>query len=82
MKKTKTSLPIDLPFKLRKEFVAELAELAVPLTIVFNHCLQKGVYPTKWKFEWVTPVPKVKTPKAFKRFHGQAIIVICSKSFE
>jgi len=57
MKKTKSTLPIDLPYKLRKEFAPELA---VPLTNIFNSCLKEGKYPAMWKYEWVTPIPKTK----------------------
>ena len=56
MKKTKSTLPIDLPYKLRKEFAPELA---VPLTNIFNSCLKEGKYPAMWKYEWVTPIPKI-----------------------
>ncbi len=59
MKKTKSTLPIDLPYKLRKEFAPELA---VPLTNIFNSCLKEGKYPAMWKYEWVTPIPKIKNP--------------------
>ena len=36
MKRTKSVLPIDLPYKLRTEFAAVLA---LPLTNIFNTCL-------------------------------------------
>ena len=42
MKKTKSCLPIDLPYKIRKEFAAELA---APLTNILNSCLRDGKYP-------------------------------------
>ena len=46
-KKTKSTLPIDIPYKLRR---ACAAELAAPLTKL-------------WKHEWVTPAPKVANTK-------------------
>ena len=56
-KKTKSTLPIDIPEALRKEAAEFLAE---PLTDIFNACLEQGIYPRPWKKEWVTPVPKGK----------------------
>ena len=56
-KKTKSTLPIDLPESLRKEGAEFLAE---PLTNIYNTCLAEGTYPRTWKQEWVTPVPKGK----------------------
>ena len=55
LKKTKSTLPGDLPDKLRKEASLFLAE---PVTHIFNACLNQGVYPEPWKMESVTPVPK------------------------
>jgi hypothetical protein len=79
MKKTKSTLPIDLPYKLRKEFAAELA---TPLTDIFNSCLQAGTFPQKWKFEWVTPVPKVKNPEKMKDLRKISCTSDYSKLFE
>ena len=79
MKKTKTVLPIDIPYKLRKEFAAELA---APLTDIFNTCLAQGSYPLKWKFEWVTPVPKVKNPVSIKDLRKISGTSDYSKLFE
>ena len=55
LKKTKSTLPGDLPDKLRKEAAIFLAE---PLTNILNSCLSQGAYPNTWKEESVTPVPK------------------------
>ena len=60
---TKSTLPSDIPAKLRKEVSVELA---VPLTHVINSCLAHGVYPDQWKREWVSPIPKVKEPQVLK----------------
>ena len=56
-KKTKTTLALDIPDKLRKEASVFMAK---PLTDIFNSCLREGVYPRIWKHEYVTPVPKKK----------------------
>ena len=55
--KTKSTLPIDLPDKLRIECALDLAE---PLTDIINSCLRTGQFPAAWRREWVTPVPKAK----------------------
>ena len=62
-KKTKSTLPIDLPESIRKESAEFLAE---PLTNIFNSCLKQGQYPNIWKQEFVTPVPKGKNDKVLK----------------
>ena len=55
--KTKSTLPIDLPDRLRIECAIDLAE---PLTDIINSCLRTGQFPVAWRREWVTPVPKPK----------------------
>ena len=63
LKNTKSTLDIDLPNKLRKEFAVELT---APMTDIINTSLQQQVYPTLWKKELITPVPKVTHPKQLK----------------
>ena len=46
IKKTKSTLPIDIPDKLREECAAHLAS---PLTTIINNCLTQSVYPELWK---------------------------------
>ena len=55
--KTKSTLPIDIPDKLRVECAVDLAE---PLTDIFNSCLRAGSFRVMWRREWCTPVPKPK----------------------
>ena len=55
--KTKSTLPIDIPDRLRVECAVDLAE---PLTDIFNSCLRAGSFPVMWRREWCTPVPKPK----------------------
>ena len=54
--KTKSTLPVDIPDKLRLECAIDLAE---PMTEIINSCLRDGKFPTSWRREWVTPVPKI-----------------------
>ena len=61
MKKKKSTVLNDLPWKLIYEFSVELAE---PLCHIFNSSLIEGIWPEMWKHEIVTPVPKVFPPKS------------------
>ena len=79
LKKTKSTQPIDLPYKLRKEFAPELAG---PLTDIFNSCLEQHLNPSLWKQEWVTPVPKVKNPKTITDLRKISSTSEYSKLFE
>ena len=60
IRKTKSTLPIDIPDKLRNECAVFLA---APLTLIINSSLSESVYPALWKREWVTPAPKVSNPQ-------------------
>ena len=80
MKKTKSTLPIDIPDRLRKECALNLAE---PMTDIMNSCLRAGKFPVPWRREWVTPVPKVKNqPKTVKEVRKIASTSDYSKVFE
>ena len=55
--KTKSTLPIDIPDRLRIKCAVNLSE---PLADIINSCLREGTYPVMWRREWCTPVPKPK----------------------
>ena len=63
LKKTKSTFPIDLPEKIRKEFSYELTK---PLMDIVNSSLMQGVFPKIWKEELVSPVPKKEYLKVIK----------------
>ena len=63
LKNTRSTNDIDLPNKLRKEFSVELA---TPMTDIINTCLNQQCFPTLWKRELITPVPKITHPKVIK----------------
>ena len=63
IKKTKSTLPLDIPDKLRQECSLFLAK---PLSNIINDSLSTSVYPRDWKLEWVTPAPKITHPKVIK----------------
>ena len=79
MKNTKSTLPIDIPDRLRKEFSVELA---APLTNIILACLENQVYPKLWKNEWVTPAPKISNPKILKDLRKISCTSTFSKLFE
>ena len=79
LKNTKSTFDIDLPNKVRKEFSADLC---TPLADIINTCLEEGVYPQLWKFETITPVPKVTHPKTLKDLRKISSTSDYSKVFE
>ena len=60
LKKTRSTLPIDVPEKIRRECALFLAE---PVAQIINYSLVQSQYPAVWKQEWVTPVPKISHPQ-------------------
>ena len=55
LKKTKSTLSMDIPDMLRKEISVELT---APLTHIINSSLNQQKYAALWKLETVSPVPK------------------------
>ena len=78
-KRTKSTLPVDLPDALRIEFSAELAG---PLTDIINTCLMEQTYPKLWKHEWVSPVPKITHPKVLQDLRKISCTSDYNKLFE
>ena len=79
LKNTRSTLPLDLPNKLRKEFAVELSE---PVTNIIQECLNQHIYPSLWKYEWVSPVPNISYPKVIKDLRKIASTSDFSKVFE
>ena len=79
LKNTKSTMNIDLPNKLRKEFSVELTP---PLTDIINSSLSQFIYPKIWKHEWITPAPKVTCPKLIKDLRKISSTSDFSKVFE
>lgn len=63
LKKTRSTMDMDIEAKLRREVSVELA---TPLTNIINTCLREQKWPQLYKHEKVTPVPKVKKPEILK----------------
>ena len=79
IKKTKSTLPIDIHDKLSRECAPHLA---APLASLYNDSLTKSVYPGIWKHEWVTPEPKVTNPKSISDLRKISCTSDYSKLFE
>ena len=79
LKKTKSTLPIDIPCDLTKEFAAELTS---PVADIINSSLVQHKYPALWKHEWVVPAPKVKNPKVLKDLRKISCTSDFSKLYE
>ena len=59
-KKSKSTVPGDLPKSLIQEFSPELAE---PLATIFQNIVKSSEWPSSWKTEHGLPLKKVKVPK-------------------
>ena len=79
LKKTKSTLPVDIPEKLRRACSVELSE---PLTDIINSSLVQAQYPKLWQQEWVTPAPKVTNPKVIKDLRKISCTSDYSKLYE
>ena len=77
-KKT-SSVPNDLPAPFLKEFLPFLAK---PAQNIFIKSITDGVYPTRWKTEFVTPHPKVLPPVSYGDLRNLSLTEFLSKSFE
>ena len=60
MNKNSATVPGDLPMRIISLFSDDLA---LPLSHLIGSSLQAGQYPSLWKNEIVTPVPKVFPPE-------------------
>ena len=64
MSTKKATVIDDIPMKIIKEFSVELAD---PLAHIVSFGIRNGQYPKIWKFETITPVPKVYPPEKVKQ---------------
>ena len=77
--KKSSSVPLDFPTKIVTEFLPFLAE---PVMNIFSRAIISGVYPTRWKTEFVTPLPKVLPPVNFGDLRNISLTEFLNKSFE
>ena len=58
---SKSTRKSDIPAKVLKIFAGKICK---PLTKIVNNCIQQGVWPSVYKTEIITPVPKVTNPQS------------------
>ena len=79
MNSNKSTVQGDLPAKLYKEFAALISE---PLTNVYNARLIQGEYPTIYKNEMPTPVPKKYPVESVSQMRNISGLLTADKIFE
>ena len=56
--------------------------LAAPLCVIFNKCIESGVYPSRWKDATVIPVHKKGPRDRAENYRSVSLLPIVSKVFE
>ena len=79
LKNTSSGGYLDLPSKVIK-FIIE--DISVPLSIIFNKCINDGYFPDKLKVAQVIPIYKAGDPTRPNNFRPISILTIFSKIFE
>ena len=71
--------PLDFPKPIISNFGSTFS---VPLTKIYNLSLKTQIYPTEWKTETVTMIPKNKAPESINDLRPISITFHFSKVFE
>ena len=53
-----------------------------PLRLIFNHCIDSGIYPCKWKKANVVPIHKKGDKQSLKIYRPVSLLPVCGKTFE
>ena len=77
--KITSSVPSDFPTPIIKEFLPFLAK---PAATIFKRAVISGVYPTRWKTEFVTPHPKILPPVTYGDLRNLSLTEFFNKVFE
>ena len=78
-KKPASVIPGDLPSKVVKEFMLELAS---PLCKLFNKIAQSAKWPLQWRMEYITPTPKIPLPQTEEDLRPISLTSFYSKVME
>ena len=73
------SVPHDLPIPFLKEFLPELTK---PVSDLYLKSISSGIFPSRWKNEFVSPHPKIMPPSSYKDLRNLSLTEFLSKSFE
>ena len=79
LRTNKSSIQGDIPIKIYKEFAAYITEL---LTDVYNASLLQGKYPSIYKYEISTPVPKKYPVEKIEQMRNISGLLVADKVFE
>ena len=79
LSKKTSSVPGDIPMKILTEFLPELTD---PITRIFTSAIQEGVYPSDFKVEYISPIPKCYPPESFEDLRPLSLTQFFSKKFE
>ena len=74
-----SSVPGDIPSKLKKEFLPEITK---PMTHIFNTITMSGEHPRQWVREYVTPIPKTYPPETEEDLRNISLTADLSKNYE
>ena len=53
-----------------------------PLMLIFNQCIESGIYPCEWKKANAVPIHKKGDKQTLKNYSPVSLLPICSKIFE
>lgn len=71
------------PDKLSPYFIKQCASsLALPVSMLFNHSLQSGVFPAVWKMAAMVPIHKSGSVHEVENYRGVSILSCLPKVFE
>ncbi|BHF74856.1 hypothetical protein SprV_0501794400 [Sparganum proliferum] len=76
LKEAKSPGPDEIPAKLLKELVTELAE---PLCLLFQASLDEGRLPPEWKTAWISPIHKSGSRASANNYRPVSLTSICCK---
>lgn len=79
IKKPNSHVPGDI----NKRLVSKFSDaLAIPLWIVFDRAFRESTWPTPWKTETVTVIPKTSSPKSLSELRNLSCTPLFSKVME
>ena len=56
--------------------------ISLPLYIIYNNIIEKGIFPDQWKMANVTPIHKEDNKQAIKNYRPISLLPIFAKVFE
>ena len=63
--------------------MTELSDFfAIPLTIIYNEITTTKVWPSRWKREFVTVIPKISSPNSLADLRNISCTILASKIYE